>query len=351
MKTIIHVSSSLGGGGAEQMVFQLAKESNKDYKTIVFSLSHVDTLIDKFNAHNIEVHFLNINSFKNKTLIKGLKQLNEVIKNYDDIVFHSHQFHSGLLAVFYNFMYKKHPIVFTLHTNNVSSYSRRMLLFLTKPFRKKDIIFSKNSKKWYLKNSDVIPNGINFNDFANNQKREFKKSNTFSFLFLGRLETPKNPLFLSELVERIKALGYSNFEINVVGDGKLKEELLKEIKEKKIESYFNFLGFQSNIIPFLNQSHCLILPSLWEGLPIVIIEAAANKLPIISTPVGSIPDFLNNSNSTLSEIEHFHKAMITTIENYDNAIIKSENLYNDMKSIFNIQSVYLKHLELYLSIS
>ena len=53
--TIVHLSSSLGGGGAEQMVFQLAKQSNPIIKTIVISISELNTLEDKFINENIVV--------------------------------------------------------------------------------------------------------------------------------------------------------------------------------------------------------------------------------------------------------------------------------------------------------
>jgi hypothetical protein len=97
--TIVHLSSSLGGGGAEQMVFQLAKQSNPIIKTIVISISELNTLEDKFINENIEVHFLNITSFRNFTLLQGIKELNNILKDYQKPIFLESLLDSGLLLI------------------------------------------------------------------------------------------------------------------------------------------------------------------------------------------------------------------------------------------------------------
>ena len=81
-----------------------------------------------------------------------------------------------------------------------------------------------------------------------------------------------------------------------------------------------------------------------------VIEAAASKLPVISTPVGSIPDFLNSENATVCDLEAFSENMIKTMSNYELALEKTERLFDDIKAIFDIESVYKKHLNLYQSI-
>ena len=260
-------------------------------------------------------------------------------------------FHACMLGVILKLFYKNCPIVFTMHTNSVRQVYRRLLLFLTKPLRLTDIIFSVNSKKWYLKNSVIIQNGVDFDKFNIAKKRESKQSQPFEFLFLGRLYEPKNPLFLIELVKKLKLANIENFVISIVGDGPLSESLKIEIKNSNLESYFVLHGFNYNVVPFLQQSNCLILPSLWEGMPISIIEAAAAQLPIISTPVGSIPDFLNNLNAYVKDTSEFHLAMIDVFNNYSNALCKANDLYNQMSTLFDIDTVFKEHLNVYKRIN
>jgi glycosyltransferase involved in cell wall biosynthesis len=348
--TIVHLITGLGAGGAEHMVLELAIASKKaSIKTIVISVTNSDLNEIKFNDAGIDYHFLGINAVKN--LNSGLKNLKTILKNEKDIVLHCHMFHACMLGLVFKLFFKNSPIVYTMHTNKVKQLSRRLLLFFTKQFRKIDIIFSKNSKKWYLNNSVIIQNGVDFGKFKIKEKREIQSLKPFKFLFLGRLYEPKNPLFLVELVNKLKAENIEDFVITVVGDGPLRVDLETEIQNSNLERYFILNGFKSNVVPYLQNSDCLILPSLWEGMPVSIIEAAAAELPIISTPVGSITDFLNESNAYIREPNKFHLAMIEVFNNYENALLKADKLYYQMSTLFSIDTVFKLHMNVYKSVN
>ncbi len=348
--TIVHLITGLGGGGAEHMVLELSKNAQKNkIKTIVISITNANKIEDKFKAEQIEYHFLGINS--PKSLFSGLSQFKSILKPHQNITMHCHMFHACMLGIIYKLFYKQVPMVFTMHTNSVKQLYRRLLLALTKPFRKSDIIFSDNSKKWYLKNSIVIPNGVDFQKLATSVSRELSTTKPFSFLFLGRLFGPKNPLFLVDLVQKLIKKGHKNFVIDLVGDGPLKSDLMSKIEQTNTKAYFNLHGFQNNVKPFLQEAHALILPSLWEGMPVTIIEASASKLPIITTPVGSIPDFLNDTNAKVVDLTHFDQAMIEVMTNYAEAKSKANTLYNEINATFHIDFVFDKHLKLYQSVS
>lgn len=347
--TLVHLITGLGGGGAEHMVLELSKTAQRNNtKTIVISITNSNTIDGKFKQSNIDYHFLGVNS--PKSLKKGFNTLKTILKKQENIVMHCHMFHSCMLGILFKLIYKNVPLVFTMHTNSVKQLYRRCLLFFTKPFRKSDIIFSENSKKWYLKNSVVIPNGVDFEKFKYPKDRTYDNSKPFEFLFLGRLFEPKNPLFLVTLTQHLKQANIHDFTIKIVGDGPMKAELETAINNANVKNHFVFHGFNNNVIPFLHQSHCLILPSLWEGMPVTIIESAAARLPIITTPVGSIPDFLNESNAFVRNNDSFHNAMIDVVNNYENAIAKSNKLYDEMAFIFNIDNIYKKHETIYKSV-
>ncbi|MDG5491654.1 glycosyltransferase [Psychroserpens sp. SPM9] len=349
--TIVHISSSLGGGGAEQMVLQLAKSSTPHIKTIVFSISDDNTLEPRFKEYDIDYHFLSITSFRNSSLKRGLKTMHHIIKDETQVVFHCHQFHGAALGMLYSTFFKKAPIIFTLHSSTIEIHIRKFVLFLTKGLRKKDIIFSNNAKLWYLKNSVVIPNGVDFKALSIATTRNTDNHEPFSFLFLGRLSDEKNPLYMISAAKQLIEHGITNVVFDVVGDGQLKDQLDNEIEASGLSSYFRLHGFQNNIKPFLKSANALILPSNWEGMPMVLIEAAAAKLPIIATPVGSIPDFLNQNNAYVSPLQSFHESMINCLQNYNAALQKSDVLYNELKKVYNIDEVYQAHLKLYQLVS
>lgn len=345
--TIVHINIGLGGGGAEHIIFELAKKGNQDgVKTIVVSISNINLIAHKFIDQNIEIHYLNVNSIS--SLFSGLKKLSIILKPLIDVVLHCHMVHGLMVGVFYKIRYKKLPIIFTLHNTLVEHIYRRYLLFFTKSLRNADINFSKSGNKWYLKPVNVIANGVDFEKFsALNERSYHKTKEKFIFLYLGRIEEQKNPLFLINLVSDLIKIGENNFGIHIAGDGNMRNELESLIFENGYENVIKILGFQNNVKQVMENSHCLILPSLWEGLPVSLIEASANKLPIITTAVGSIPDYFNNSNSYISDLKDFFRSMNHVMDNYHEASEKAEKLFADNKSIFDIEAVYEKHRLLY----
>ncbi len=345
--TIVHINIGLGGGGAEHIILELAKKGNQDgVKTIVVSISNINLIAHKFIEQNIEIHYLNVSSIL--SFVAGLKKLHSILNPLNNVVLHCHMVHGLIMGICYRLRYKKLPIIFTLHNILVEHLYRRYILFFTKSLREADINFSASSNKWYLKPVHVIANGVDFAKFRMVEERFYNKDKEkFIFLFLGRIEEQKNPLFLINIVSDLKNSGINNFVIHIAGDGLMRKELQHLIAKNGFEDFVKILGFQNDIAKMMRNSHCLILPSLWEGLPVSLIEASASELPIVTTSVGSIPDYFNKTNCYISELSEFYKAMTEIITNYNEAKIRAKKLYNDNKSVFDIDSVYQKHKKLY----
>jgi glycosyltransferase involved in cell wall biosynthesis len=89
------------------------------------------------------------------------------------------------------------------------------------------------------------------------------------------------------------------------------------------------------------------LPSLWEAFPIVLLEAAAANIPVITTPVGSVPSFINSNEGYLVDLNKFKEAMIEVITDYKNAKIKSNLLNKKVSSAYNIKKITLLYENLY----
>ncbi|WP_423149742.1 glycosyltransferase [Rubrolithibacter danxiaensis] len=340
--TLIHLLIGLGGGGAESFLLEISKKikENPGVEILVVTITTIDTIAYKYEAEGIKYISLGMNN--SKGFLKKFKIFLNILKSYDQCVVHAHMFHACMLAALAKFFRPKVRIVFTLHTNFVKQKYRRILLFLTRKLRSEDIIFSADSKQWYHKeNSKVIANGIDTSKFNLINKH----SEIFTFLFLGRLAEPKNPLFLIDLSNKLK--DRFKFKILVAGDGSLRQELEERIAKYKLQEYFSLLGFRDDIPCLFSQAHCLIMPSLWEGMPMAVLEAGAAGIPVISTPVGSIPTILNDKNAYLSNLEDFHLQMEEVILSYETAIRKGNLLQDLIKKEYDISSSARKHLKLY----
>ncbi|MBS9767620.1 MAG: glycosyltransferase [Flavobacteriaceae bacterium] len=186
-------------------------------------------------------------------------------------------------------------------------------------------------KSALLKDKNLIPsakitvlyNSINIAkwDAMPTEKLLEKQKGVTYFGCLGRLSKEKGLLFLPEIVQKLQE-SHSNFKILIAGTGDLEEELKAKIKETKTERFFEFLGFLRNGKSFMETIDCLLLPSLWEGLPTVAIESMASFKPVISFEVAGNPEVVLHQKTGLLvtpfDTEIFAKAMAEIIENPTN---------------------------------
>lgn len=138
-----------------------------------------------------------------------------------------------------------------------------------KSFEKENIIFNAVDQEKFQRNDAVRTNVRLSCGFKSNEK---------VIGFVGRLSEQKNPLFLIEI---IKALSHKDKDIKliVVGDGELRPNLEEKIQEYDLEDNVYLAGIQNNVCDWYQAMDGFVLPSLFEGLPVVGIEAQASGLP------------------------------------------------------------------------
>jgi glycosyltransferase involved in cell wall biosynthesis len=157
----------------------------------------------------------------------------------------------------------------------------------------------------------VIYNGVDINKFKprtnkTELRREFGLEERHRIvLFVGRLYHRKGlEILLHSIPHVLQEFNYVKFVISGTGF-KEKEESLRELAKKlDIEEYVTFLGYvPDEKLPFLYAaSDVFVLPAIYENFPFAILEAQATGLPVISTKVGGISEFLtDNENGFLIE--------------------------------------------------
>ncbi|SEB00665.1 Glycosyltransferase involved in cell wall bisynthesis [Pseudobutyrivibrio sp. ACV-2] len=119
---------------------------------------------------------------------------------------------------------------------------------------------------------------------------------------IGRMAEQKNHLFIVDIAEQVIKED-SNVKFLLIGDGPLRNDILQKIKEKKLENYFILPGVVSNPRDYYQAMDVFILPSLYEGLPVVGVEAQAAGLPtLLSTNV--TPETLMTDNIAQCSIDN-----------------------------------------------
>ncbi len=254
-------------------------------------------------------------------------------KNKIDIL-HAHMSHAMIAAAILKIRFPALKVIFTPHSVSFGNRMREIIIFLLKSFRSVDILFSENMHRWFNKDKyQIIPNGIRVEDF----ETESEKFEIFTFLAVGNIKEAKNYPFLIDCANELST--NFDFQLFIVGSGEGKTQLEEQVQKLKLEKYVHILGHQNNIAELLSKSHCLVMPSLWEGMPIVMLEAGASKLPIISTKVGSIPTILDDTSAYLSDLDNFSDNMAHVINNYPEAKEKAERFYEKVKENYTIEKM------------
>lgn len=145
-------------------------------------------------------------------------------------------------------------------------------------------------KKYHLPSSKikVLANYVDTNLFKPDPKVPKLKG---KIIFVGRLHPQKN------LPNLIKALRNTDIELDIIGQGKLKEKLERYAKNCRVK--VNFLGNlpHQNLPRFLNRYRTFVLPSFYEGLPKSLAEAMACGLACLGTRVAGIKEIIKHKNN------------------------------------------------------
>jgi glycosyltransferase involved in cell wall biosynthesis len=148
------------------------------------------------------------------------------------------------------------------------------------------------AKRCYPKIS-VVKNGIG-DRFFNGPSSIKPKTVTPTIGTIARLDPKKG---ISFLIEAVRDLNMSDAacRLLVIGDGPSFSEYKNFVLNENLEAKVNFVGHQECVIPFIQKMDIFVLPSLSEGMPLVILEAMAMGTPVIATAVGGIPEIVENN--------------------------------------------------------
>lgn len=167
------------------------------------------------------------------------------------------------------------------------------------------------------------------------------------FLFMGEIGQRKG------VFDIIRGLANHREEMAVkielrIGGNKMEEELRRAIAEGGLNGFVKFEGWVSGNkkIELLNWADVYLLPSFNEGLPISILEAMSYKMPIISTPVGGIPEVVDSANGILvtpGNADEIYAAMKFYTDNKDDILKHGEESYKRAETY--LPDYVLNHLK------
>jgi L-malate glycosyltransferase len=112
-------------------------------------------------------------------------------------------------------------------------------------------------------------------------------------IHVGGFTFEKNHVRLLHIFKRIKA-SQSDVRLWLVGDGPLRFQVEQQVQELGLSDSVRFLGYRSDVLQLIQQAKVLVLPSIIEGLPGVLLEAMYCKTPVVAYDVGGISEVVKN---------------------------------------------------------
>ena len=271
------------------------------------------------------------------------------------------------------------PILFTAHGLHIHKYEffnsirakiSYMLRFQLEKrvMRKPDRIIAVSQEdkhfleeKYGLSNVIYLTNGIDFS-LATAAKQRSKKqlrkqldlpADDFLFITVARFDFQKGYDILLNAVSIIKdMLQNTNCSFIFVGDGSEFDPMKQLSEHLSVSRYIRFLGARSDVYDILKAGDAFLLPSRWEGLPIVLLETGLLKLPVIASDTYGNREILKETNGILfknRDTQELARVIKDVLENKYDLPAYAENLFNEVQANYNLEKMLSGLREIYFN--
>jgi glycosyltransferase involved in cell wall biosynthesis len=317
------------GGGAEEQVIHLAQSLHARGWTVrIVSMLPPSPMPPDFDFSAIPVDHLGMS--RGLPDPRSIFRLAKLIRAFRPDVVHSHMNHANLLARATRLISPVPVVIGTLHALDLAGVERNHTKVFEIAHRWTDFLSEKttaicHAAADYFCNKRAVPackmivvhNAIDTSRYAfDSQARaqlrgELGLENQFTWLAVGRLEPVKAyPTLLRAFAKLNPATAGT---LLICGEGSLKAQLIALTQELKIDGRVRFLGLRNDIPRVMSAADAFTLCSDSEGLPLVLLQAAAASLPIVATSVGGIGevviDGINGRQVPPSEPDAYAMAM------------------------------------------
>ena len=303
---VLHVIGGLQIGGAETVAMNIYRYINRDkyeFHYLVFgdSIGEYEEEVVSLGGKVIHVPSP---SKGYRQFMKNLNRIMEVHGPYD--IIHSHTlFNSGLIM----YAAKKnrvstrvthsHSIQNSVSSSQIRKFYESFMRFVINRNATHLIGCSKGAGnflyggKVYQEKGIMLNNGVDVSKYRFNQtvreeiRNRLQIGKKFVIGHVGHLIAVKNQMFLLEIFKQF-SLNNRDSVLLLIGDGEDREKLEEKVKEYGLDGSVIFTGNVDNVHLYLNAIDVFVFPSLYEGLPLAVVEAQANGVPCIISD--SIPD-------------------------------------------------------------
>lgn len=295
---MLQIIGKVCGGGVEAVVMNYYRHIDRQQVQFDFIVDGDGTV-----GFDDEVRRLGGRVYKvepyTENIFKNIYQIYRVIKDNHYQVVHSHMNTVALFSLFSAFLGgAKIRIIHNHSTADAKEGARSVLKYILRPFSKvfanQYYACSKLAGEWMFGEIAVANgkvrianNAIDTQTFSYNNKMrlEYREQlgipdHTFVLGHVGRFVYPKNHTFLIDIFREV-VKKRKDAILLLIGIGSLQSTIMEKVQQYGLESNVRFLGIRNDVAALYNVMDVFVLPSWYEGLPVVSVEAQANGLPCL----------------------------------------------------------------------
>jgi glycosyltransferase involved in cell wall biosynthesis len=335
------------GGGIFTYIVDLANELCKTYDMYIAYGIRNQTPKDYMSYFNPSIHMIYIESFTREINpgkdIKAFRDVRKVVAQVRPDIVHLHSSKAGVIGRM-ALNGEKVPLFYTPHgysflMQNYKPMKRKIFKTIETICAKRHcttISCSPGEHEETLKltkRAKYVNNGINVSDLEKLLKQVERKDHAFTVFTLGRITYQKNPVLFNQIAEKLP-----NVKFVWIGDGELRDQL--NAPNIQITGWLD----RKQALSISVNADIFLLTSLWEGLPMSLLEAMyMKKLCVVSDVIGNHDVIHNGKNGFVCR----------TVDEFVNAIESNETerlaekAYLDVMNLYNTKVMADKYSEIY----
>ncbi len=361
---ILQYIGSLNCGGSQSLIMNLYRNIDRSKIQFDFIVDRKDEIYyaDEIKSLGGKIYYMNYYKFTNHFSFK--KEWNNFFKNHNEYkIIHIHVRSIASLIIKIAHKYNIKTITHSHNTSNgmklksiLKAIYQHKIRYVSDYFmgcsqKSCEYLFKKKvtkSNKCVVLNNSIDVDKYAFNNILRKRTRKDLGINDNAILlgFIGRLEHQKNPMFSLYLLNELIRFD-SNFKLIIVGSGSLESKVLKYIDEHKLNDYVILLKDRNDINELMQAIDILLIPSIYEGLPLTLIEAQAASLKVIVSD--NVKDGILNKKLVKVvklDVNKWIKEVLKPIsERKNQSNIIKEKGFDIKDSVLFIQNYYLNILK------